>query len=171
METKALDQRGQQIAECMRQARPRLQALFRSHRCSHEDAEDILQEALLVLVRRWDEIEEPQYFVVGVVRRQILSLLRRRRSHREVSVDEASLEQIDGGEDPQALADSRHDVRALLSVLPARGGQIVEMRYGEGLSSREIAAELSYAVSSVRKIAARHLHRLRRHADKIGFHR
>ena len=171
METKALDHRGQQIAECMRQARPRLQALFRSHRCSHEDAEDILQEALLVLVRRWDEIEEPQYFVVGVVRRQILSLLRRRRSHREVSVDEASLEQIDGGEDPQALADSRHDVRALLSVLPARGGQIVEMRYGEGLSSREIAAELSYAVSSVRKIAARHLHRLRRHADKIGFHR
>jgi RNA polymerase sigma factor (sigma-70 family) len=171
METKALDQRGQQIAECMRQARPRLQALFRSHRCSHEDAEDILQEALLVLVRRWDEIEEPQYFVVGVVRRQILSLLRRRRSHREVSVDEASLEQIDGGEDPQALADSRHDLCALLSVLPARGGQIVEMRYGEGLSSREIAAELSYAVSSVRKIAARHLHRLRRYADKIGFHR
>jgi RNA polymerase sigma factor (sigma-70 family) len=171
MESKRLDHQGQQIAECMHQARPRLQALFRSHRCSHEDAEDIAQEALLVLVRRWDEIADPQAFLFGVVRNQILSLLRRRRSHREVSVDESSLEQIEAPDDPQAQADSRHDVRALLSVLPARGGQIVEMRYGEGLSSREIAEEMSYAVSSVRKIAARNLHRLRRHADKLGFHR
>src|SRR5262249_46350600 len=102
-----------------------------------------LEESVFVLARRWDEIEDPQAFIIGVVRRQILRLLRSRRSHREVSVDEAALAQVEGGGDLQAQAESRHDVRALLAVLPARGAQIVELRYGEGLSSREIAEELS----------------------------
>jgi RNA polymerase sigma factor (sigma-70 family) len=171
MDDRRPERHDEEIAECVRRARPRLMALFRGHRCSHEDAEDILQEALLVLVRRWPEVAEPEPFLLGVVRRQMLNHLRRQRNHREVSVDEAELVARDSGESCHARAECRHDVAALLATLPERGGRIVELRYGEELSSQEIAEEMSYSVGSVRKIATRHLSRLRREAERLGFRR
>jgi RNA polymerase sigma factor (sigma-70 family) len=161
----------EEIVALLRLARPRLRALFRGFRVSREDAEDMVQEAMLVMLRRWTEIEEPAQFLLGTVRNKMLALLRRRRALREVHVDESSLEQIGGVHLPQSETDCRFDVATLLSILPERGGQIVELRYGEGLSSREIAAELSYSESGIRKIAMRHLRRLRRHAEEIGYRR
>jgi RNA polymerase sigma factor (sigma-70 family) len=171
MESKSRESCGEGIAECVQRSRPRLQAIFRSHRCSHEDAEDLLQEALMVMVRRWGDIDDPDAFLLGVVRRLILNMLRRRRSRREVNVEEAVLAAVPSADSAAAQAECRHDVETLLAALPERGGRIVEMRYGEELSSREIADQLSYSVGSVRKLATRHLGRLRRHADKLGFRR
>jgi RNA polymerase sigma factor (sigma-70 family) len=171
MDRTRADRPVEEIAAVVRQARPRLQALFRSHRCTPEDAEDIVQEALLVMVKRWAEIAEPEAFLFGVVRRQILNLLRRRRNHKEVSVEESMLATLATTAAEQTQAECRHDVATLLATLPERSSRIVELRYGEELSSREIAEELSYSVGSVRKLAIRHLERLRREADKLGFRR
>jgi DNA-directed RNA polymerase specialized sigma24 family protein len=55
--------------------RARLRALLRSYEIRPCDAEEILQEALLALVRKWAEVQSPEAYLIATVRRQIFSFL------------------------------------------------------------------------------------------------
>lgn len=149
--------------------RARLRALLKSYDIRPCDAEEILQEALLALVRKWGEVQSPETYLIATVRRQIFSFLRRRAAERCVYVDRAGLEELAGGHCPQIGVECRRDVGRLLARLPRRAARIVALRYGEGLSSREIAAVVKVEASGVRQLARRHLGRLRRLASCARF--
>ena len=155
------------LAAALAQARGALRALFHAEHIDPFDAEDILQEALVVVLRRWQTIDDPPAFLLGTVRMCILNHRRKLQLERCVPLEAEHLDRLGGGECPQRQVDSRHDVRKLLARLPGRSRQIVALRYGDGLSPREIAQALDGSESGVRKMAHRGLGRLRRYAAAI----
>jgi RNA polymerase sigma factor (sigma-70 family) len=143
--------------------RASVRGLFHAHGIGPDDAEDIVQEALIVVVQRWEEIDDPPGFFLGTLKHRIQTHFRRRRNDRCVSMDEASLERVGGGESPQRQVECRKDAQKLLSLLPERSGQILEMRYVDELSPREIALAIDGSESGVRKSTSRGLGRLRQY--------
>ncbi|HVT14724.1 MAG TPA: sigma-70 family RNA polymerase sigma factor [Thermoanaerobaculia bacterium] len=160
-----------ELSIVVEQTRPRLRALLKSHHIRPCDAEEILQEALLALVRKWPEVQSPEGYLIATVRRQILLFLRRRAADRCVFVDRADLEQMAGGHSPLVKVECRRDAGRLLARLPRRAAHILALRYGQGLSSHEIAALVEVAPSGVRTLARRHLARLRRLAASAPLRR
>jgi RNA polymerase sigma factor (sigma-70 family) len=147
--------------------KPALRALFWTQNVGPADAEDIVQEALVVLVKRWAGVDDPAGFLMGTVKKRLQNHFRRRRSDRSVPLAAADLERAGAGPPPQRQVECRQDARKLLARLPERSSQIVGMRYGEELSPREIAQEQGGSESGVRKTANRGLRRLR-HLVKAG---
>jgi RNA polymerase sigma factor (sigma-70 family) len=151
----------------MVETRAALRALFRASGIGPPDAEDILQESLMIVLQRFRDarhVADPPSFLLGTAKKRIQQHFQRRRRERLVGVDVAQLERMGGSDSPQRQIDSRQDARKLLAKLPRRSGRIVEMRYGHGLSSRDIARQAGGSESSVRKMASRGLQRLRRYA-------
>ncbi|HVT58224.1 MAG TPA: sigma factor-like helix-turn-helix DNA-binding protein [Thermoanaerobaculia bacterium] len=105
----------------------------------------------------------PERYLFGTVWRPIEVLLRRREKW--VELREERLGTAVMVTSAAKSVEAQEDARRLLALLPERAGRIVEMRYGQELSEREIAAVLGLAVSGVRKIAGRQLRRLRRAAQ------
>jgi RNA polymerase sigma factor (sigma-70 family) len=157
------------LIQILKQSRPALEALFRRCGVGFADAEDILQDAVVVVLRRWEEIDDPRAFLLGVVKRQIFQLFRKRRAENHVQFDEMLLEEV--GCCPQRAVEARQDARKLLATLPERSGRIVEMRYGEELASREIASLLHCSDNSIRMTASRSLRSLRLWAESMRHRR
>jgi RNA polymerase sigma factor (sigma-70 family) len=148
------------LVEVLRRSRSVLKALFRRYAVDPADAEDILQEAALVVLIRWESIEEPDAFLFGVVKRQISRLARKRRVENSVQFDDMVVQEL-AVDCPQVAVDAEQDARKLLARLPERCRRIVEMRYCDELSSQEIASMLQCPAGSVRVAASRGLRRLR----------
>jgi RNA polymerase sigma factor (sigma-70 family) len=132
------------------------------------DAEDIVQQALLLLVAKWHSIEHPERWVVGTVRNLCRSYRRDRfREHTE-AVDPDELELLAGGGRPAQLQlDLRLDLEALCSCLPSRCRQVVHLYYRLGLRFAEVARELGLrAPESARRERDRAFSRMRDRAAR-----
>ncbi|HVT60487.1 MAG TPA: sigma-70 family RNA polymerase sigma factor [Thermoanaerobaculia bacterium] len=159
---------GTGLLAVLEESRPALVRLFSKRGVPLADAEDILQETMVVMVERWERIKEPERYLFGTVRRLISLLIRRRQRARCVRLEGAELGAAGVVGSPARAVESREDARRLLARLPRRAGRIVEMRYGQELTIWEIGAALGLAPSGVRKIAGRQLERLRRAAKVTG---
>jgi RNA polymerase sigma-70 factor (sigma-E family) len=124
-------------------------------------AEDLVQEALVRVHRRWSHIEHssnPEPYVRTTVVRLALNW-RRRRSSRETT-----LPHLPDRPDPRHLADEvveRDAVWPMLSALPVMQRAVLVLRYYEDLPDAEIAAILGCAPATVRVHAFKALNRLR----------
>lgn len=114
-------------------------------------AEEIAQDALLQLLRRWDSIEHPSAWV----RRATISGCRtwQRRHIRE---RERSPARELATSDPDGLA-----VRQALSVLSTRQRAAVVLRYFDDLSEVDIATALGCRPGTVKSLLARSLPKLK----------
>jgi RNA polymerase sigma-70 factor (sigma-E family) len=124
-------------------------------------AEDVVQEALVNLMRRWRS--EPPEHPVAYARKAILNEYlswRRRRSSREVLSDDFI--DIATEDESQSQAD-RDLVWRLLSGLAPRARAVLVLRYYAQLPDREIAEHLGCAEATVRSLAARAFATLREH--------
>ena len=148
----------------LRRSRAPLRSLFRHLGIGVEDAEDLVQEALLIVTERWREIKEPYTFLLGTVRNLGLMHRRRQQGERQVRFELGQVEPAAAGAVPQRQVDCQLDARQLLARLPEPSRRIVEMRYGEELSSRDVALALDCSAAGVRQSASRGLRRLRRYA-------
>jgi RNA polymerase sigma-70 factor (ECF subfamily) len=121
------------------------------------EAEDVLQETMLLIYGRWSEIKEPLGFArVAAVR----ALLRTKRRSQDLTSrlaaggwlpvpwEEAKLESADGTE-VRAVLD-------LISRLPAKQREVMALTF-DGYTANEIAKMLQIKVSTV----GVHLHRAR----------
>lgn len=124
--------------------------------CGHpEDAEDVMQDALIKTYRHVSRIRDPQAFRPWLYRTvRNACLMRRRRRVNEpahlVPLDDLlptpegvrPIEVPDGGRDPEALVLNsrlRRRLKAALLALPPSYRVIVFLREMEGLSTREVA--------------------------------
>jgi RNA polymerase sigma factor (sigma-70 family) len=148
----------------LRRSRAPLRSLFRHLGIGVEDAEDLVQEALLIVTARWREIKEPYTFLLGTVRNLGLMHRRRQQGERQARFELGQVEPAAAGAVPQRQVDCQLDARQLLARLPEPSRRIVEMRYGEELSSRDVALALDCSAAGVRQSARRGLRRLRRYA-------
>jgi RNA polymerase sigma factor (sigma-70 family) len=139
-----------------------LRNLFRQMGVTLQDAEDLTQEALVIVFERWHRIHDPAAFLLGTVRNLALMQRRRQQGERQVRFELGQVEPAAAV--PQRQVDCQLDARQLLARLPPGARRIVTMRYGEELSSRDVALVLDCSAAGVRQSAARAVRRLRRYA-------
>ncbi len=150
--------------------RPRLMAVLRSFRVPPEDAEDLLQQALLALVYRTGTVRDPQSWLVGVLKRKCLMYWRARRRRRDEPMDEETLEWLAEPMEPaQEQGDVTRDLESLLGCLPERHQRLLRLRFWFGLEPEEVAARLGYRPSSIGKITSRCLAALNAEAAASGW--
>ncbi|MDT3441592.1 MULTISPECIES: SigE family RNA polymerase sigma factor [unclassified Pseudofrankia] len=125
--------------------------------------EDLLQDVLLRVYRRWRHIDDPDSYLRRSLANGAVSRARRRLTAREnlVDWDDPDVDDPAGPADEAAQATDRHDLLAALRQLTARQRAVIVLRYFGDLPEAQIAAELGCAPSSVKTHTARGLLRLR----------
>lgn len=130
--------------------------LLTGHR---QDAEDLVQAALVRAVPHWDRLTgEPEAYVRRIIAREHVSRWRRRR-WREVSTDvlpEVPHAAASGVDHDEVLA-----LRAALATLSPRQRAVVVLRYYEDLTEAQTADALGISVGTVKSHAKDALARLR----------
>jgi RNA polymerase sigma-70 factor (sigma-E family) len=165
--------RGRARAEFERFAAVHVDALLRGAYLMSGDrgeAEDLVQECLLRLARRWPRVRSMEH--PGAYARRVLFNLSldggRRRAARRVELLPV-LEQPHArdAEDPDATAlEIRADLARALAELPARQRAVLVLRYFVDLPEAEVAAILGCSHGTVKSSASRGLERLRQTLDR-----
>jgi RNA polymerase sigma-70 factor, ECF subfamily len=153
--------------------------------CGHpEDAEDVMQEALLKTYRYVGRIAEPEAFRTWLFTTVRNACLMKRRRHVGEPAHFVSLEQGGAGSEgelspidvtdrsrpaDQQLMDKWIDgrLRTALRALPPSYRMIVVMREMEGLSTREVAAVTGISEANVKTRLHRARLMLRRHLEVV----
>ncbi|GAA1898593.1 SigE family RNA polymerase sigma factor [Asanoa iriomotensis] len=128
---------------------------------SAHDAEDLVQSALLKVMRRWRKVEDPLAYLRRTMANQHISMWHRVRSREIVGAtppEPAGDDTADTVVRRQALADA-------LRGLPPRTRVVVVLRYLDDLPEAEVAAMLGWPVGTVKSHASRGLARLRAALD------
>lgn len=132
------------------------------------DAEDIVQEGMLRLARKWPRVREMEH-PGAYARRVMFSLVldggvqRSRRSVELVAIETATAR--GGGGATAASLDSRTDLIRALAGLPERQRAVLVLRYFADLPEAEVATVLGCSVGTVKSNASRALSRLRQTLD------
>lgn len=131
-------------------------------------AEDVVQEVLVRAQARWRRIsaaERPEAYVRRMVLNEYLGW-RRRRASRDVLTAPADLELVGPAvADPAEAHGERDRMRLALATLPRRQRAVLVLRFYEGLTDVEIAADLGCSAGTVRSHASRALATLRAALD------
>ena len=127
---------------------------------SHQDAEDLVQVALMKAVPHWRRIaDHPEPYVRRILARESVSRWRGRR-WREVHTDRVPETSVDGPND------DRLALQQALAGLAPRQRAVIVLRYYEDLTEAETARVLGISVGTVKSQARDALARLR--ADEVA---
>jgi RNA polymerase sigma factor (sigma-70 family) len=130
--------------------------VFARFRIPEQDAEDLLQQALLTYVRKRQTVRNPESWLVGTLRNRCLKYWRSRRRRLYTAVDSAILESVaSDGASGQEHSDMRRDLEGAMGRLRPRCRSILGLRYGLGCEPRETARRLGYKESSIYKLMER----------------
>lgn len=121
-----------------------------------DQAEDLLQEALIALAEKWEKVEYPDAFVRTVIYRQRVSWWRRTRQ--EVTVEQLPDVGVEDGTDRRARESEVHEV---LRSLPPRQRAALVLRYFEDLTEAQAAEVMGVAVGTVKSLSHQAIARMR----------
>ncbi len=127
------------------------------------EAEDLVQECLLKVARRWPRVrrmEQP----LAYARRVLINLTfdgAERRSRRRVELDAAAVVLDRPERDVLAAIDTREELLDALARLTPRQRAVLVLRYFNDLTETEAAAVLGCSPGTVKSNASRGLARLR----------
>ena len=148
------------IVDILPSLRRPLSKIFHHYRIPPADAEDLIQDSLLILVHQWDRVRHPTRYLFGTVRLRIFNHLRRRALEQGIlaagDVDEIPAHEV------LSLLELRWDARRLLCRLSPVAQRVIALRFFSNLKHREIAALVGQSEASVRQILCRSLQRLKR---------
>jgi RNA polymerase sigma-70 factor (sigma-E family) len=164
--------RGRARAEFERFAADHVDALLRGAYLMSGDrgeAEDLVQECLLRLARKWPRVRSMAH--QGAYARRVLFNLAlddgRRRAARRVELQVLEQPHARDAEDPDATAlEIRADLAQALAELPVRQRAVLVLRYFVDLPEAEVAAILDCPQGTVKSSASRGLERLRQTLDR-----
>ena len=141
--------------EFLREVEPKLKRLLAKYRIPSEDAEDILQQALLALLYQWERVRDPESWLFGTVKRHCLMFWRTNRRRIYSAVDATLLEWLSQPiAPPQEKADLLCDLENLIDRLPSRCRSLLWL-LRLGYEPPEVASKLGYRASSIGKITNR----------------
>lgn len=137
---------------------------FAYHRLGdHHDAEDATErtflEAMRALGRYRDEGPGFRAWLFRIAHNTVSNVHRSRRRRRTLPIDDA-IEPADPAPDPAGVAVRAEELRRIrdaLEMLPEDRRHVILLRFGEGLSSREIGAILERSEGAVRVLLHRAL--------------
>jgi RNA polymerase sigma factor (sigma-70 family) len=153
------------LEDLLERVRPRIKRLFKSYNIPLQDAEDVLQDALLDALRQWDTIRNVEAWLLGTLRYKCAQYWKRQRIERVHAVAPPVLEDLSTPLPPAQERDEvLLDLRRLTRGLGQRHRAVLWLRFGLGPSTNEVARRLGYCPASVRKLTCRALVRLNRWA-------
>jgi RNA polymerase sigma-70 factor (sigma-E family) len=129
------------------------------------EAEDLVQECLIKVARRWPRVQKMDH-PRAYARRVLINLAldgsgRRVRRRGELELADALPEGRDEGSARElAAVDSRSELEQALAMLPPRQRAVLVLRYFEDLSEADTAAVLGCSLGTVKSTASRALARL-----------
>ena len=125
------------------------------------EAEDLVQETLFEVARRWPRVHRMEHPIAYarrvLVNRALNGADRRARRRRELST--AAPEQV-APADEAAVVDGQDELMAALAALPPRQRAVLVLRYFLDLPEAEVAAALKCSLGTVKSTASRGLARL-----------
>lgn len=145
--------------EILREAfafQPRLVAYAYSMLKNHASAEDVVQGAYLVIVKKYDQFTPGTSLLAwsrAIVRLQVLSYIKKNK--KEVSLEDqlltdavdAAFEEFQG-----SVTAIRHEhLRECMTKLPEKSKNTIKLRYHEKLSYEDISSYLGMKLEAVRK--------------------
>lgn len=154
--------------------RPHLELMYRmAYRWtqSREDAEDLVQDVLLKLLDRVEEIEAldaPRPWLIRVLYRRYVDLYRRRRSSPVKDpgwrADLRTLEEQAGDDNAAVMQlELRQSLLRALETLDENQRDVILLHDAEGYTALETAEILDISVGTVKS----RLHRARQHLKKV----
>jgi RNA polymerase sigma factor (sigma-70 family) len=135
---------------------------------SHEDAEDIVQEAFLRAFSAFESFrgEDAKPWLLTIVRNTSMTWLKRNRNAgATIGLEEALEDPVERSPDPEEgllISCDRQQVRQALEQLPLDFREAVILREMEGLSYKEISATVGVPIGTVMSRLARGRDWLRR---------
>jgi RNA polymerase sigma factor (sigma-70 family) len=158
------------LAEILERIKPKLKKILFRYRIPAQDADDLLQETLLILVSKTESIRSPEAWILVTLTNRCIIYWRRHHSRLWDQVDTAILEMLASVEAPAQERDElRYDLDSFLAELPDRCQSLLRLRYGLGCSAAEAAEHLGYCKSSIRKVTQRCLSTLTERLLGAGF--
>jgi RNA polymerase sigma-70 factor (sigma-E family) len=128
------------------------------------EAEDIVQECMLRMARKWPRVRTMEH-PGAYARRVMVSLVLdggRRRSRRNLEMAApAPADALAAPDEGAALVHTRTDLIRALGELPARPRAVLVLRYFSDLPETDVAKVLGCSVGTVKSSASRGLERLR----------
>lgn len=146
----------------LQQAKPGLARTLARYRIPPPDGEDLVQDALLLLFAKWQNVEHPAHWLVVAVRLICLDYQKRMSRRRTMAVDPHLLEQLAGATpNRQANRDRFRDLALHIRSLPPRQRRVLRLAYGLGLDTHELAERLGGKPDSQLRARRRAVDRLR----------
>jgi RNA polymerase sigma factor (sigma-70 family) len=147
----------------LKKVEPRLKRVLAAYHIPAEDAEDVLQQALLTLLYQWERVRDPECWLLGTLKRHCLMYWRTHRRRIYSAVDSTILEWLSEPVAPsQEHVDLICDLENLIGRLPVRCRSVLQLRFRLGYEATEVAERLGYRLSSIGKITTRCLAALSR---------
>lgn len=132
---------------------------------SHSDCEDIVQDALIRLLRNLDTLrsltENQTFTYLSLTVRSVYADKAKAMKEQEIPTDDETLSRLRSGQAGEDWTNVKWDVEILRGRLPEKDWRLLELKYIAGFSDSEIAAELGYQTSSVRQLLLRARQRAR----------
>ena len=126
------------------------------------EAEDLVQETLLKVAKRWPRVRRMEHQVAYarriLVNRALDDAGRRTRRRRELT-GEALPDRSEDADEPRAF-DAHDELVTALAALPPRQRTAIVLRYFLDLPEAEVAAAMKCSLGTVKSTAARGLARL-----------
>ena len=121
-----------------------------------QDAEDLVQETLLLFLTKQAEVRDPGAWISTTLRNRCVVYWRRRRRVLVESFDETLIDSLASEAEPeQTRRQLARDLSSAISTLPARCRSILKLRYALGCEGGEVAERLGYRESSIRQVTNR----------------
>jgi len=151
----------EQLARLWTKAHPTVAAYVGSVLPDLHQAEDVLQEVAVTLVRKFDQYDPQQPFVgwaIGIARNEVLKSRRTAVTDRHVFADDL-LGRIAAGYQGMAeeLDARRRALRECVGEVGGRARRALDLRYAQGLKPATVAERLGMTGGAVRVL----LHRVR----------
>jgi RNA polymerase sigma-70 factor (sigma-E family) len=133
----------------------------------HEQAEDLLQSALIRVATRWSRVAgagDPEAYVRKILYHEHIRLWRKRRFLEQPT---GSVPEV-GGRDETDRAVARLVLEQALAKLTRRQRAVIVLRYFEDLSEIATAKAMGCSVGTVKSQTSHALKRLRQLAPELG---
>ncbi len=136
---------------------PRIRRLARRLGLHAADAEDVVQESMLVVWKRADRITKPeqlQPFVLGVAANQARALMRRRRWARALGLEPAETPGLEEEIAGSSASESTYELKRVRTVLQSMSDElrvVFVLRFVEQLTLEEAAQATGWSLATLKR--------------------
>lgn len=157
------------IEQFLKRMAPRLQWVLRCYEIPPQDADDLLQDTFVEVVRKWGTLYNREGWLLGTLRFKCTKYWKDLRANLCLTMDAPRMEKLCPPLPPPQEKQTRmHDLRKLMRQVDRRHRRVLWLRFAVGFSPQEVADRLGYCQGSIRKLTLRATEKIRSRASLLA---